>query len=245
MFSFRILNGLDSISVACDEESALRSRTGEASRQKVLLRAADKFRCGLSVIISFALIFSTSTLIFSTPVFAAANGAKPVDEFAYAKDVLNYISSHLICSSVNIKNATNLAACTSDVNALTSLVNEFDSKLKAGTLTIAMDITLENELGSDLTALQEVLKAAGFTAAPSVASRSPALQIVSDDISPDTASPAQCAALNAGAAAGEIACLGAEVPISALLCIISIALTYIGSVPQECTPPLTPPVLCP
>ena len=229
-------------SISNRDASIYPSRGRSGSRRVPTLKVSLRFLCGLGVIASFG---------FSTSVFAQANGSKPIDQINYAQKLISYANTHAVCSSTYIKNSTYLADCKADLKELTSLVTTWESKLKARTLTVAYDKTVEDDLYIYEIALRTVLEDSGYkyTAVRQEGGLSPAYQISPDEISPEGVSPdsnaALCAACGVTAGSAMYVCLveTAAWPV-ALICGIGVAAGYIVCAYDNCPIPLSAPVIC-
>jgi len=200
-----------------------------------------KLLSGLSVIASFGLLFSTS-------VFAQANGSIPIDQIIYAEKVINYFHQNQVCSSTYIKTGLYLANCRATLKELTNNVVDWLAELKAGTLTVAYDTQVETKLRNLENALKTTLNDAGYTydAAAAAAdtlkdSRSPAYQISPDEISPEVNSVI-CVACGLAAGAGYYVCLASGlVPVVGAVCVLGIAAGYIACAYTDCIVPFGAP----
>jgi hypothetical protein len=231
---FRILNRLDSSATP----------SGEPSRQRVQLQKCARYLWSLSIIVSVGLMFSTS-------VFAQANGSKPVMTIKYVEELINYANTNGVCSSTYITNSTYRAECSADVSALTSLVNTWESNLSAGTLTVAYDAEIENDLYAYEAALRTVLNDAGYQYSAAMRKDGPSLayQMSPDEIPPGGFSPddntAYCAGCAVAATSGYVVCLYTiPSPVIALICGIGVAAAWYTCAADKCLTPTEPPRIC-
>ena len=203
-------------------------------------KISRKSLCVSSVIASLGLMFSTS-------VFAQANGAKIVSEIDVANNVLDFALTKNVCSTLYISNATLRADCAADITAMSNLVSAWQSNFDRGTLTVAYDEAVENDLYDYEANLRAVLNDSGFTynsAQIGRGSLSPDTQLSPDEISPDGA--AVCAFCGGAAAAGYYVCLTTiPAPPVALVCGIGVALGYLACAWDACPIPPDPPKSCP
>jgi hypothetical protein len=201
-------------------------------------KISTKCLCVLSILASLGSMFSTS-------VFAQANGAKISSEITLAIHIIDFATEKNICSTAHIADSTLRADCTSDVTTLQNLVTQWAVQHVDGTLTVAYDAAVESELYATESALQTVLNDAGFTYSATASSVSPDFQISPDEMSPDS-SGAVCALCGGSAAAGYYVCLTTiELPPVALVCGIGVALGYLACAWDACIQPPEPPKSCP
>ena len=266
MWFSTIQQGFKPISISSGKELALRFRSSDRSRKKTPLPIFARFPCRLGLV---ALV----GLMVSTTVFAQANGSKPVEQINYAKDVINYANAYHVCSSTYITNTTYLEECQSNLSALTSWVNAWESELLAGTLTVAYDTEVEDYLYDYEVALKTVLYNAGY-APPNRTPPPPpckgckpyevtvgadgqigvglesdrplAYQVAPDEIiSPDD-NAVVCTSCGVAAVTGYYVCLTTiEAPPVAAICGLGVAAGYIACAYNDCIAPKEPPKICP
>jgi hypothetical protein len=186
--------------------------------------------CGLAAVGAMLL----GTFIFQQPAFAANNGAKIIEEVDEAANLLEYFNKYP-CSTLST-NKTYVANCTTYYDDLYGTVNAFHTKLKAGTLTVAYDVDVENDLVAYITDLDNTLKQMGYKYTPPAnPSGSAAFAIV-----PDDGDSSGCTWCDKGAIAGGLLC--AALTKGALqLCFGLAFVAYSACVYEECLAPDDPP----
>lgn len=284
MWLLKILNGFDRISIASGEELILPPRSTVGHYRKLLLNlifigtccwvaSAHAVDCqvqtkgGLGGASPDLKCGPTPPPPPSPPppvVTTGANGAYPVESIVIATNLVNFINYEDICSTAVFTTQSLITACTADRNGLSTWIANWTAQFKAGTLTVAYDATVQDNLNAYEQNLAVVMALGGYNASAAPAAvrplSSPAFEVGRDEIiTPDDANAPECTQCSIQLNSNVATC-GIHAAITTLLvlipgtqefapvegantvaCLISLKSDYDTCTAANCQAPIKPP----